>query len=179
MNSLRVGGGVQPRSAIYVAISALALLAASVSLAATPEEMAQLRSCLSIDNKTKERIDCYDAVIRPAPFFPPPLAKVVDECRFIDEKDVRLLCFNRFVATTSAPNPPARTMRLSNASRSKPSKPVTSQKQIAKGQDGCWALGKNGYRRSDGTCASHRGRAPARRRASGPPAPPSAQSPSN
>ena len=52
-----------------------------------------LRSCLDIEDQTKERLDCYDDKIKPAP-------KKVQDCRFLKEEDERLNCFNRFV------NPP-------------------------------------------------------------------------
>ena len=67
-----------------------------------PKSMAaKLQACLEIDDATKERLNCYDAVI-------PPKAKAkqnakagapkaVTECSAIKEEDERLTCYNGFV----------------------------------------------------------------------------------
>jgi len=62
----------------------------------------RLQACLEIDDETKERLNCYDAVITPAPkpkasSPKAPKAKTVSECRFTREEDERLTCFNGFV----------------------------------------------------------------------------------
>ena len=57
----------------------------------------RLQACLDIDDATKERLNCYDAVIAPAPKPKAPKAKTVAECRFTKEEDERLTCFNGFV----------------------------------------------------------------------------------
>ena len=57
----------------------------------------RLQACLDIDDATKERLNCYDAVIAPAPKPKAPKAKTVGECRFTKEEDERLTCFNGFV----------------------------------------------------------------------------------
>jgi len=62
----------------------------------------RLQACLEIDDETKERLNCYDAVITPAPKPKAsnpkaPKAKTVSECRFTREEDERLTCFNGFV----------------------------------------------------------------------------------
>ena len=57
---------------------------------------ARLQACLDIDDGTKGRLDCYDAVIKPAPKPKPPAAKGVMDCRFLKEEDERLNCFNGF-----------------------------------------------------------------------------------
>jgi len=63
-----------------------------------PQPMAvRLQACLEIDDATKERLNCYDAVIAPAPKPKAPKAKTVGECRFTKEEDERLTCFNGFV----------------------------------------------------------------------------------
>jgi len=63
-----------------------------------PQSMAvRLQACLDIDDATKERLNCYDAVIAPAPKPKAPKAKAVGECRFTKEEDERLTCFNGFV----------------------------------------------------------------------------------
>lgn len=59
---------------------------------------ARLQACLDIDDGTKGRLDCYDAVIKPQPKSQPKAAKPngVMDCRFIKEEDERLTCFNGF-----------------------------------------------------------------------------------
>ena len=67
-----------------------------------PKSMAgKLQACLEIDDATKERLNCYDAVIPPKPKAKqnakaaPP--KAVTECSAIKEEDERLTCYNGFV----------------------------------------------------------------------------------
>lgn len=59
-----------------------------------------LRTCLEIEDQSKERLNCYDEKIAPAPRQVSVPAKTVRDCRFVKEEDERLNCFNRFV------NPP-------------------------------------------------------------------------
>jgi hypothetical protein len=56
----------------------------------------RLQACLEIDDETKGRLDCYDAVIPPKPNPKAPAAKGVADCRFTKEEDARLTCFNGF-----------------------------------------------------------------------------------
>jgi len=71
---------------------------AAKEAAVKPQSMAvRLQACLDIDDETKERLNCYDAVIAPAPKPKAPKAKTVGECRFTKEEDERLTCFNGFV----------------------------------------------------------------------------------
>jgi hypothetical protein len=83
--------------------------AAAAKSKAAPEKpksmAAKLQACLEIDDATKERLNCYDAVIPPKPKAKgnpkadakaaPP--KAVTECSAIKEEDERLTCFNGFV----------------------------------------------------------------------------------
>ena len=72
--------------------------AATSSKQAKNQPMAvRLQSCLDIDDGTKERLDCYDAVIKPEPKEKTPAAKRVVECKFTKEQDERLACYNGFV----------------------------------------------------------------------------------
>ena len=64
-----------------------------------------LRPCLEIEDQTKERLDCYDVQIKPAPKKTSAPAKNVNECRFIQEQDERLTCFNKFVTASSKTAP--------------------------------------------------------------------------
>ena len=57
---------------------------------------AKLQACLEIDDATKERLNCYDAIFAPKPNPKAPAAKAVTECRFTKEEDERLTCFNGF-----------------------------------------------------------------------------------
>ncbi|WP_027554582.1 hypothetical protein [Bradyrhizobium sp. Cp5.3] len=62
-----------------------------------PQSIAvRLQACLDIDDGTKDRLSCYDAVIPPAPKPKAPKAKGVADCRFLKEEDERLACFNGF-----------------------------------------------------------------------------------
>src|SRR5665647_141450 len=60
-------------------------------------EIDKLRGCLTIEDASKERLDCYDGIVPPDPKPKPPLAKVVADCKFLKEEDERLSCFNRFL----------------------------------------------------------------------------------
>ncbi|MEK9283470.1 MULTISPECIES: hypothetical protein [unclassified Bradyrhizobium] len=62
-----------------------------------PQSVAvRLQACLDIDDGTKDRLNCYDAVIPPVPKPKPAKAKGVADCRFLKEEDERLACFNGF-----------------------------------------------------------------------------------
>ena len=66
-----------------------------------PKSMAQkLQACLEHDDGTKERLNCYDAVIAPKPKAKQTAKgphKSVSECSGVKEEDERLTCFNGFV----------------------------------------------------------------------------------
>ncbi|MCK1542305.1 hypothetical protein IVB12_10105 [Bradyrhizobium sp. 179] len=62
-----------------------------------PQSIAsRLQACLEIDDGTKDRLNCYDAVIPPAPKPKPAKARGYADCRFFKEEDERLACFNGF-----------------------------------------------------------------------------------
>ena len=64
---------------------------------AKPQSIAaKLQACLEIDDATKERLNCYDAIFPPKPNPKAPAAKAVTDCRFTKEEDERLTCFNGF-----------------------------------------------------------------------------------
>jgi hypothetical protein len=57
----------------------------------------KLLACLELDDGTKDRLDCYDAVTPPKP--KPrgaPVPNGVMDCRYTKEEDERLACFNKF-----------------------------------------------------------------------------------
>jgi hypothetical protein len=56
----------------------------------------KLQACGDIDDATKERLICYDAIYKPEPKAKPAAAKGVNECRFLKEEDERLTCYNGF-----------------------------------------------------------------------------------
>lgn len=62
-----------------------------------PQSIAvRMQACLDIDDATKERLNCFDAIFPPTPKPKPPAVKGVTDCRFIKEEDERLTCFNKF-----------------------------------------------------------------------------------
>jgi|SRR3954447_15122830 len=75
--------------------------ARNAPMPAKPQSIAaRLQACLDIEDGTKGRLDCYDAVFPPKPAHPkkpkPSAAKAVADCRFTMEQDERLACFNGF-----------------------------------------------------------------------------------
>lgn len=62
-----------------------------------PQSIAvKLQACLEIEDGTKGRLDCYDAIFPPKPKPKAPKAKAVADCRLVKEEDERLTCFNGF-----------------------------------------------------------------------------------
>src|ERR1700722_7359281 len=60
-------------------------------------EIEKLRGCLTIEDASKEGLDCYGGIGLPDPKPKPPVPKVVADCKFLKEEDERLGCFNRFL----------------------------------------------------------------------------------
>ncbi len=53
---------------------------------AKPQSIAaKLQACLEIDDATKERLNCYDAIFPPKPNPKAPAAKAVTDCRFAEK----------------------------------------------------------------------------------------------
>jgi len=92
------------RSVLLAAV-ALALTVTGAASAPTMPTIEQLRGCLSIDNMTKERLNCYDAIVPPEPITVAPKAKTVLECRFLREEDERIVCFNGFLSGRASVDP--------------------------------------------------------------------------
>ena len=86
--------------ALYTVLVAVGMCFPTFAMAQISLET--LRTCLDIEDQTKERLDCYDDKIKPAPKPVSAPAKTVQDCRFVKEEDERLNCFNRFV------NPPTK-----------------------------------------------------------------------
>ena len=73
--------------------------AAAPKAAAAPKNLPiakKLQACLEIDDGTKGRLDCYDAIFPPKPNPKAPAAKGVADCHFTKEEDERLNCYNGF-----------------------------------------------------------------------------------
>lgn len=87
---------IKPKAAKTAAAKGTAAKGAAAK--GKPESAAvRLQACLDIDDGTKERLNCYDAVIPPAPKPKAGKAKGVADCKFTKEEDERLACFNGFV----------------------------------------------------------------------------------
>lgn len=76
--------------------------------AAKPPVAAQLQACLEVEDGSKERLDCFDAVFPPKPRASKagakqPPAKTAADCRFLKEEDERLGCFNGFAGAGAKP----------------------------------------------------------------------------
>ncbi len=56
----------------------------------------RLQGCLDIDDGTKDRLNCYDAIYPPKPNPKAKEAKGVADCHFKKEEDERLACYNDF-----------------------------------------------------------------------------------
>ena len=56
----------------------------------------RMLNCLDIDDGTKGRLECFDAIFPPKPNPKAPAAKAAADCRFVKEEDERLTCFNGF-----------------------------------------------------------------------------------
>ena len=62
-----------------------------------PQSIAvRLQACLEIEDGSKGRLDCFDAIIPPKSKTKPAAAKAVADCKFVKEQDERLTCFNGF-----------------------------------------------------------------------------------
>lgn len=84
--------------ALYILVAVGGMLLPTFAMAQV--SLQTLRTCLEIEDQSKERLSCYDEKIAPAPKKVAAPAKTVRDCRFVKEEDERLNCFNRFV------NPP-------------------------------------------------------------------------
>jgi hypothetical protein len=77
--------------------AALALLVSSFATCTFAQSVTEkLRGCLAIEDATKARLDCYDAIVPP----------VIEDCRLLKQEDQRLTCFNRFLELPEKPAAP-------------------------------------------------------------------------
>ena len=132
------------------------LLSAAPALAQAPIQ--KLRTCLVIEDMSRERLDCYDGIVPPQPQPAAAKPKTIIECRFLQEEDERLICYNTFL---QGQNSPGRTATVPPPP-SAPPPPVTTAERsvplsyVRKGRGGCGSRGGPGYRLPNGQCASHR-----------------------
>jgi hypothetical protein len=93
-----------PMNRIWIAALALApmIAAAPVKAQVSPEE---LRKCTFVEDMTRERLDCFDKLIRPEAIqvLQQAAPRTIYDCRYIKEQDARLKCFNRFATQAPAP----------------------------------------------------------------------------
>ena len=72
---------------------------AAAPKAAAPKNLSvakKLQACLEIEDGSKGRLECDDAIFPPKPNPKAPAAKGVADCHFIKEEDDRLTCYNGF-----------------------------------------------------------------------------------
>jgi hypothetical protein len=81
--------------ALYILAAIAGIYLPTSAVAQVP--LQTLRTCLDIEDQSKERLDCYDEKVAPAPKQISGPAKKVEDCRFIKEEDERFNCLNRFV----------------------------------------------------------------------------------
>ncbi len=81
--------------ALYILVAVAGMYLPTFAVAQV--SLQTLRTCLEIEDQSKERLDCYDEKIAPAPKPVSARAKTVQDCRFVKEEDERLNCFHRFV----------------------------------------------------------------------------------
>src|SRR5690242_2465988 len=80
----------------------------SVAVAQTAAQKTKMKDCLMEDDMTKERLNCFDAIIAPEPKATKAKAKTAQDCRFLKEEDERLTCFNKFAETKAKAPAPAK-----------------------------------------------------------------------
>ena len=89
--------GTTPANPPTIGGKPLVVVGSKKVAAAKKETPAQkLQTCQDIDDATKERLNCYDAIYAPQPKPKAAAAKSVTECRFQKEEDERLTCYNQF-----------------------------------------------------------------------------------
>jgi hypothetical protein len=135
-----------------IAIAVAAVCAASfIAPARAGPILDKLKSCLALEDMTKERLNCYDAIVPPEPKAKPPVAKIVTDCRYLKEEDERLICFNRFVEQPVLHSSPSHVLPHSTVPTVTP--PVA---YIHHRRGGCGSRGGAGYRLPNGRCAGRK-----------------------
>jgi hypothetical protein len=124
---------------------AIVVLHSSLATAASAQSVIdRLRGCLAIEDMTKARLDCYDAIVPP----------VIEDCRFFKKEDERLICFNQFLALPVKPYmaevPPSVTQKPKSLNKKRPTKKPKDQR----GREKCSTPGS---RLPNGKCAKPEG----------------------
>ena len=120
-----------------VAVAFLGFNFATSSFAQSVTE--RLRGCLAIEDMTKARLDCYDAIVPPS----------IEDCRLVKQEDQRIKCFNQFLELLPAkPAPVISTVELKPAAV----RQVSTKKTPARGSKGCSLPGL--HRLPNGKCTS-------------------------
>lgn len=89
--------GDKPLLQIKPRVAAAKPQAGAKSQPGKPQSTAgKLQACLGLDDGTKDRLNCYDAIFAPKPNPKAAAAKGVADCRFKKEEDERLGCYNDF-----------------------------------------------------------------------------------
>jgi hypothetical protein len=83
--------GQRAQLLLFVAVVTLVSCFATGAIAQSVTE--RLRGCLTIEDMSKARLDCYDAIVPP----------VIEDCRLVKQEDQRLNCFNRFLELPGKP----------------------------------------------------------------------------
>jgi len=109
-----------------------------------------LSDCLEIEDQTKERLDCYDALVVVA------TEPGVVSCRGVGEQDDRLKCFNNQFASAPPVSAPVVPLRIASAPAPALRPVSTPPAATYGGGGGCGSRGGPGYRLASGKCASHR-----------------------
>jgi hypothetical protein len=102
--------------ALYILLAVAGTYLPTIAMAQIPLDT--LRTCLDIEDQTKERLECYDDKIKPEPKQVSAPAKTAQDCRFLKEEDQRLSCFNRFVKPAAKPK--------KSTAKQKPKKPAAA-----------------------------------------------------
>lgn len=125
------------------AFVAASVLASGFATGATAQSVTEkLRGCLTIEDMTKARLDCYDAIVPP----------VIEDCRLIKQEDLRLNCFDRFLELPVKPTSEVVPVISKPVALSKPAASTTQSS--AQKSKGCSLRGLR--RLPDGKCTSHK-----------------------
>jgi hypothetical protein len=120
---------------------ALALLGCNFATSTFAQSLTErLRGCLAIENMTKARLDCYDAIVPPT----------IEDCRLVKQEDQRITCFNRFLELL--PVKPATPVIATVAAKPAAARQLSAKKTHAGGSKGCGLPGL--HRLPNGKCTS-------------------------
>jgi hypothetical protein len=96
--------------------------------------VSDFRSCLSEEAGTKERLDCYDAILPPQPRAGFKTAKTINECRHAREQDARLICYDSYMVAVG-PGQGGRSAVSSSTTRASSSPQMTPRASAPRSSD--------------------------------------------